>query len=315
MKAMQFLAYGGPERLAPAELPMPQPDIGQLLVKVAAAAVNPIDWKLHGGLLRWVRPVRFPSVPCFDFAGEVAATGAEVTGFQPGERVFGMLPMRAFGSAAEYLRVDARYVAPLPETIGFQEAAGMPLAGMTALQGLRDRGRLAAGHKVLIVGASGGVGHYAVQIAKILGAEVAAVCGARNLELARELGADRVIDYAAGDGKPPAGPFDLIFDAVVDRRFEEWRGSLAEEGRYVSVLPNLDLLRHSLLMPLYSRRRVAMAFVEPKREDLLWLAERALEGRLRTVVDSVRPLSELGAALEKSRSGRARGKIVVTVDI
>ena len=219
MKTIQFNAYGGPEQLILAEVPTPQPGPGQVLVEVAASAVNPIDWKLHSGLLRWVRPVRFPATPCFDFAGEVKALGPQTSGFKPGERVFGMLPMRAYGAAAEYLAVDAAYVAAMPGNLSFQEAAGLPLAGMTALQALRDQGRLAANQRVLIVGASGGVGHYAVQIAKALGAQVTGVCSTRNIDLVRSLGADAVIDYTRNEAMSQHGPFDLIFDTVMSQAF------------------------------------------------------------------------------------------------
>ena len=313
MKTMQFKAYGGPEQLVMAEVPTPQPGPGQALVEVAASAVNPIDWKLHSGLLRWVRPVRFPATPCFDFAGEVKALGPQTTGIQLGERVFGMLPMRAYGAAAEYMVVDAAYVAVMPGNLSFQEAAGLPLAGMTALQALRDQGRLVAKQRVLIVGASGGVGQYAVHIAQALGAQVTGVCSTRNIDLVRSLGADAVIDYTRNEAMSQHGPFDLIFDTVMSQAFSHWHPSLGRDGVYVSLLPQAGLILHSLTLPLYSRQRVRFTFAKPNREDLAYLGGLAQNGQLRTVIDSVHPLAELHAALQQGQTGRARGKIIVAV--
>ena len=313
MKTMQFKAYGGVGQLVLAEVPTPQPGPGQVLIEVAASAVNPIDWKLHSGMLRWVRPVRFPATPCFDFAGEVKALGPQTSGIKPGERVFGMLPMQAYGSAAEYLAVNAAYVAAMPDNLSFQEAAGLPLAGMTALQALRDQGRLVANRRVLVVGASGGVGHYAVQIAKAMGAQVTGICSTRNIDLVRSLGADEVIDYTRNEASPLDEPFDLIFDTVMNQAFSHWRPSLAQDGVYVSLLPQLGLILHSLTLPLYSRQRVRFTFVKPNREDLAYLGGLAQSGQLRTVIDSVYPLAELPAAFLQGQTGRARGKIIVVV--
>ncbi len=310
---MQFKAYGGSEQLVMAEVPTPQPGPGQVLIEVAASAVNPIDWNLHNGMLRWVRPVRFPATPCFDFAGEVKALGPQTLGFKPGDRVFGMLPLRAYGAAAVYLAVDAACVAAMPGNLSFQEAAGLPLAGMTALQALRDQGRLVANRRVLVVGASGVVGHYAVQIAKALGAQVTGICSTRNIDLVRSLGADEVIDYTRNEARPLAGHFDLIFDTVMSQAFSHWHPSLARDGVYVSLLPQLGLILHSLTLPLYSRQRVRFTFVKPNREDLGYLGGLAQNGQLRTVIDSVHPLTGLPAALQKGQTGRARGKIILAV--
>jgi NADPH:quinone reductase-like Zn-dependent oxidoreductase len=313
MKAMQFQAYGDFKQIALAEIPPPVPGPGQILIEVAASSVNPIDWKLHSGMLRWIRPVRFPSTPCFDFAGEVKALGGQVSGFHLGDRVFGMLPPQAFGAAAECLVVDQAYAAPLPVGLGFQEAAGLPLAGMTALQALRVLGRLGAQHSVLVIGAAGGVGHYAVQIAKAMGARVTGVCGPRNLDLVRSLGADEIIDYTRAAGKPPAASFDLILDTVMNQTFSHWRSSLAGQGVYVSLLPKAEHLLRSFSLPLYSRQRLRIVFVKPNRADLSYLAELAQSGQLRTVIDSAHPLAELPAAFQNSQSGHARGKIIIAV--
>ncbi len=189
MKAMQYEGYGGPERIRPAEVPVPRPSESQVLVRVEASSVNPVDWKLHSGAYRWIMPVRFPSIPGFDIAGEVTEVGDRVTRFKPGDRVFAMLDTRPGGASAEYAVVGESAAAPAPQGLSALEAAAIPLAGLTALQALRDLGPVGAGMRVLIVGAAGGVGHFATQIAVANGAHVTAVCGTRHTEMMRALGA------------------------------------------------------------------------------------------------------------------------------
>lgn len=314
MQSMQFKPYGGLAQLGPAEIPIPTPGPRQILVEVAASSVNPIDWKLRGGWLRWIVGLAgFPATPCFDFAGTVEAIGAEVAGFKPGDRVFGMSPLKTQGAAAEYLALDAAYAAPVPAALDDRAAAGLPLAGMTALQALRDPGGLQAGQRALIVGAAGGVGHYAVQIAKALGAEVTGVCSGRNIELVRSLGADEVIDYTQGEPAASKPGFDVILDTVMNRPFGAWRPLLAEAGVYVSLLAKPGPWLQARTLPLYSRQRLRFTAVKPNRADLDYLAGLAQQGALRTVIDSVYPLAELAAALGQSQTGRARGKIIVAV--
>lgn len=314
MKSMQFKPYGGLEQLRRVEAPLPVPNPRQILVQVAATSVNPIDWKLRGGMLRWITGMaRLPAIPCFDFAGQVTALGAAVADFAVGDRVFGMLSMKTLGAAADYLVVDAADVAPLPVSLDDHSAAGLPLAGMTALQALRDQGGLGAGQRLLIVGASGGVGHYGVQIAKAMGAHVTGVCGGRNVELVRSLGADEVIDYTRGGAGIGGKPFDVILDAVMSLPFAHWRPHLSEQGVFVSLLPKPDHLLHAWTLPLHSRQRLRFTTVKPNRPDLEYLARLSVQGQLRTVIDSVHPLEELATALRKSQGGRARGKIIVSV--
>ena len=191
MKAMQYQQYGGPDQLRLADVPRPQPGARQLLVRVAASSVNPIDWKLHNGSLRWLTPVRFPSIPGYDLAGEVVEAGAEVRRFRPGDSVFAMADVRPGRASAEYAVVGEAAAAYMPANLSAADAAAVPLAGLTALQCLRDLGHIRAGQRVLVIGASGGVGHFAVQLANTWGTEVTGVCGPRHVELVRGLGADR----------------------------------------------------------------------------------------------------------------------------
>ncbi len=313
MKAMQFTAYGAPEKLTLAEVPTPAPAAGQILVRVRATSVNPIDWKLQSGMLRWVKPLRFPATPCFDFSGTVSALGAGVGEWTLGDPVFGMLPMGELGAAAEYVAVSSLQACRIPDGLDFQTMAGLPLAGMTALQSLRDQGQLKPGQNVLVIGAAGGVGHFAVQIATLLGARVTAICGSRNLEFCHGLGAEAVLDYTREDFAVTQAAFDLILDCAGKEAFGRWQPALKPEGRFVALLPSLSLGVQALKQRLCTRQRLGIAFVKPRRSDLAWLAEQVSEGRLRTVVDQVFPLQDLAAAFEKSRAGHARGKIIITV--
>jgi NADPH:quinone reductase-like Zn-dependent oxidoreductase len=278
---------------------------------VAASSVNPIDWKLHNGSLRFIVPIRFPSIPGMDLAGEVVEIGNKVTRFRPGDRVMACLTSRRFGTAAEFAVVDERLAGPVPKMMNDHEAAALPLAGQTALQALRDLGRVKEGDTVLIVGASGGVGHYAVQIAKVFGAKVFAVCSGVNAPWVRELGADEIIDYTQTSefGSPAA--FDLIFDTVVSEPFERYQALLKPDGIYVSTLPTLGLMARSVLFRLLSKKRIKTVMFRSNGEDLAFLSKLTEEGRLHSVIDSVFPLSQLDLAHRRSQSGHARGKIVI----
>lgn len=310
---MQFTGYGGPEKLRLTEVPLPSPGRNQLLIRLSASSINPIDWKLHSGMLRWVKPLRFPSTPCFDFAGTISQTGNDVTGWATGDRVFGMLPINGLGAAAEYVAVDSGYVCRLPDGLDFESMAGLPLAGMTALQALRDQGQLKPGQKLLVIGAAGGVGHYAVQIGRRLGARVTALCGARNLTFCHEIGAETVLDYTQENPSLVKEDFDVILDCAGHVPFSRWRPALGPEGCYVALLPSLSLGLAALQLKLFSRQHIRVTFVRVHPADLTWLANETLAGELKTVIDEVFPLEKLSDALEKSRAGHARGKIILSV--
>lgn len=314
MKAMQYQGYGGPDRLSLTEIPEPRPSESQLLVKVGASSVNPVDWKLHNGSFRWLMPVKFPSVPGFDLAGEVVEVGAKVERFKPGDRVFAMLDHRPGGADAEYAVVGETAAAPMPSNLDAREAAAVPLAGLTALQALRDNGRLGAGQCVLIIGGSGGVGHFAVQIAKARGARVTAVCSTPHVEMVRGLGADHVIDYKKQTGFAADEPYDLIFDTILSSPFRAFLPVMARKGVFVATLPTPSLLVRAVFMPLYSSRRVKLVGVRPRGEDLRYLGGLIEASKLRPVIDRVFRLEELASAHAMSQGGRTVGKIVVNVD-
>lgn len=313
MRAMRYRGYGGPDQIEPAEVPVPRPTRSQLLVRVAASSVNPVDWKVHSGQYRWLMPVRFPSIPGFDVAGEVIETGAQVTRFKAGDRVFAMADTRPGGASAEYSVVGELAAARMPAGMSAREAAAVPLAGLTALQALRDLGRVAAGKRVLVIGASGGVGHFAVQIARSYGANVTAVCSGRHTDMVRRLGADRVIDYTSQSDFSGPQPYDVVLDLVVRQPVRAHLALLARDGIHVSGLPSFGRIAAAFLLPLCSRRRVRVVGVRPRGEDLDQLRGLCEAGALRPVIDRVFRLEELAAAHAYSQRGRTSGKIAIVV--
>lgn len=314
MRAMIFRTYGGPEVLELAELPRPVPGPEQVLIRVHKSSINPIDWKRASGKLRLLMPVQLPSVPGFDVAGEVVEVGPGVTAFAPGTRVHARLAGGVGGAAAEFTLAGLDVTAPMPAGMDMATAAGLPLAGMTALQGLRDRAGVpmqGARERILVVGASGGVGHLAVQLAVAAGATVVGVCSTRNVELVKGLGAHEVIDYTRPDPYAGQAPFDVIFDCVGGSP-GPWLVRLTAGGRFVSAMPGPQVFLRSALNAL-TGRKVRAVMLKPNAADLRALDALYEAGKLRVVIDRSFPLTELRAAWERSQSGRATGKILVDV--
>ncbi len=313
MHAMIYRAYGGPERLELADIPRPSPGFGQVLVRVIASSVNPIDWKLASGVLRLLMPVKLPFVPGFDVAGDIAELGPGVSGYAIGDRVHARVERNGgTGTCAEFAVVGLDVLCKMPRRMDPAEAAGLPLAGMTALQGLRDRAGLLlknARQRVLVVGASGGVGHIGVQIARAAGATVIGVCSGRNATLVASLGAHEVIDYTKPDPYRGQKPFDIILDCVGGSP-SPWIQLLASGGRYVSPMPGPGTVLRSLLNPL-SRKKVRGVMLKSNAADLAVLDSLVEAGKLRVVIDSLYPLANLRDAWERSMSRRTAGKIVI----
>ena len=320
MKAVVHRRYGSPEVLEIEDVPKPLPTDDEVLVRVRAASVNPADWYAMTGL-SVARPqsgLRKPKEPRLgvDMAGEVEAVGRNRTDFKPGDEVFGARS----GALAEYVCVrDA--VVQRPANLSFVQAAAVPVAAVTALQGLRDKGGLEAGQRVLINGASGGVGTFAVQVAKVLGAEVTGVCSTGNVETARSLGADHVVDYTKDDFTRALGRHDLLLDIAGSRSFGACRRVLEPEGRLVIVGAQkgnrvLGPLGHVIRLKLASlgrSPRVVFFIAKLNKEDLLFLGERLASGEVTPVVDREYALSEVADAFSYLGEGHARGKIVVTI--
>jgi NADPH:quinone reductase-like Zn-dependent oxidoreductase len=323
MQAVVYRCYGSPEVMQLENVEKPVASGNQLLVKVQAAAVNPLDWHYLRGspvIMRLGTGIGAPEITRLgvDFAGTVEAVGADVTRFKPGDAVFG----GRTGAFAEYLTVrEDRAVVHKPVNVGFDEAAAVPIAAITALQALRDRGQLKAGQKVLINGASGGVGTYAVQIAKVLGAEVTGVCSTRNVALVQSLGADQVIDYTKENFTDGAVQYDLIIDNVGNHPLLKLRKAMTDNGIVVMVGgpggrfigPLMYPLKGILLSPFVSQDFLPF-LAELKQADLEYLGELMTTGLMKSVIDRSYSLSEVADAIRYSEEGRARGKIIVTVE-
>lgn len=320
MKAIVRETYGPPDVLHLADVPVPALRDDGVRVKVRAASSNAGDWHLLRGTPLPFRLVAGLRVPRFtiigtDIAGQVEAVGRSVTRFRPGDEVVGELSRSGFGAYAEYAVAPEEALVLKPANLSFDEAATLPTAGCTALQGLR-KGRIAEGQRVLINGASGGVGTFAVQIAKAFGAEVTAVCSTRNVDVMRSVGADHVIDYAAQDFATSDKRYELILAANGDRSIWDYRRALAAEGSYVMTGgSNRQLVDALVFGPILSlgRQRFGNLLMKPSHSNLLALKELCEKGRLRPVIDRRFPLSEVAAAVRYVEQGHARGKVVVTM--
>jgi NADPH:quinone reductase-like Zn-dependent oxidoreductase len=320
MKAIVRETYGPPDVLRLEDVPAPTFGDGDVLVRVRAASANAGDWHLLRGTpfpLRLVSGLRTPRFKIIgtDVAGHVEAVGRHVTRFRPGDEVFGELSRCGFGAYAEFAVAPERALALKPANLSFDEAATLATAGCTALQGLR-KGRIQRAQRVLINGASGGVGTFAVQIARAFGAEVTAVCSTRNVDVVRSIGADHVIDYTKDDFATHRQRYDLILAANGDRSVWEYRRALTANGCYVMTGGSNRQLTEALLFgPLLSigRQQFGNALVKPNQADLLLLKELSETGKMRPVIDRRFPLSEVPSAVRYVEDGHATGKVVITV--
>ena len=321
--ALTYRCYGSPDILELVALEKPVPADNEILVRVKAAAVNPLDWHYMRGEPYFMRLGAGIGAPedtrmGVDFAGVVEAVGPGVSRFEPGDRVFG----GASGAFAEYVLVaEDRMIVPIPDEVSYEDAAALPIAAVTALQALRDKGRLEAGQKVLINGASGGVGTFAVQIAKAMGAEVHGVCSTRNIELVRSLGADRVFDYRNEDYTESGEVYDVIVDMVGNHSVGRNQRVLDPDGRLVIVGGPKGNWIAPLIRPLgaavrslFASQEMSMMLAELRREDLEALAAMVASGDVEPVLDYSFPLHEAADAIRYSETGRARGKILIRME-
>jgi NADPH:quinone reductase-like Zn-dependent oxidoreductase len=326
MKAIVYYRFGSPEVLQLVEIDKPSPGEDQVLVKVRAASLNPADKHLMKGVPYLVRKAfkisiptkEQPGRPGRDVAGVVEAVGKSVSQFKPGDEVFG----HCVGSCAEYVCGSESKFVSKPAGVTFEEAASAPVAAFTALQGLRDKGQVQPGQSVLINGAAGGVGTFAVQIAKELGAEVTGVCSSRNVDLVRSIGADHVVDYTKEDFTKSGKRYDLVLDCIVNRSLAEIRRILTPTGACVLIggpeskgaAGFFTHLLKATVVSKFSKQKFVFFMANVNQEDLATAGELMASGQVKPVIDKLYPLSETADAMRYLAERHARGKVIITVD-
>jgi NADPH:quinone reductase-like Zn-dependent oxidoreductase len=322
MKAIVYHEYGSPDVLKCEETDKPTIGDDEVLIRVRAASVNPLDWHLMRGepyIIRAMSGLRKPKPtrPGVDLAGQVEAAGRNVTQFQPGDEVYGA----STGAFAEYVCAGENKLVLKPANLTFQQAAAVPVAAISALQGLRDKGRIQPGQKVLINGAAGGVGTFAVQIAKSFGVHVTGVCSTRNVDLVRSIGADHVIDYTQEDFTQSGQRYDLVYDCVGNHSLSAFRRVMTSRGNYVMVggpagrwIGPMDRALKALLLSLFVSQNLSMFLASTNKEDLIVLKELIEAKKVTPVIDRCYTLSEVPEAVRYSEEGHARGKVVITLE-
>jgi NADPH:quinone reductase-like Zn-dependent oxidoreductase len=325
MKAVVYTHYGSPDVLQFTDVATPVPADDEVLIRVHAAAANPADWHLMRAkpfLARFANGLLKPKNTKLgaDVAGRIAAVGSNVTQLHVGDAVFGCLPVHALGSFAEYVCAAEALVALKPAKLTFEQAAAVPLAAFTALQGLRNAGQIQSGQTVLINGASGGVGTFAVQLAKAFGTDVTGVCSTRNVDLVRSIGANQVIDYTQTDFTKNGQQYDLIFDAVGNRSVADYKRALRPNGKcVVAGFTTLSRLFQVLVLGAWASRTGSqkiglMETAKPNQNDLALLKELLEAGTVVPVIDRCYPFREGPEASRYLEAGHARGKVIITVE-
>jgi len=322
LKAVVFTKYGPPDVLRLEDVPKPTPGDNEVLVQVRAASVNAADWhimradpfmvRLYFGLLKPKHRILGA-----DIAGRVEAVGNSVKQFKPGDEVFGDISATGLGGFAEYVSTGESALAKKPDGMTFEQTAAVPFASVTALQGLRNKGRIQAGQKVLINGASGGVGTFAVQIAKALGAEVTGVCSTRNVDMVRSIGADHVIDYTREDFTRNGRRYDLILAANGSRSIFDYKRALSPQGTYVMIGGSGTQMFQAMFlgpwMSMMSSKKIGNLLQKPNHDDLVFVKELIETGKVAPVIDRRYQLGEVPEAIRYVEEGHTRGKVVITV--
>jgi len=316
MKAIVYTKYGPPDVLGLKEVERPAPGDNEVLIKVRATTVTPMDWRFRNGrtlIARFMTGLLKPrnGILGVELAGEVEAVGQNVTLFKEGDQVFGG---GRPGAHAEYTCMPEDQVAAKPANMTYEEAAAVHFGAGVALRFLRDYGRIQSGQKVLINGASGGVGTFAVQLAKYFGTEVTGVCSTGNLELVQSLGADKVIDYTREDFTKSGQTYDIIFDAVGKRSFSECKGSLSQKGIYLNTVATVPLLLQMLWTSKIGSKKAIFTMPPLRAGDLVLLRDLIEAGKIRAVIDRRYPLEQTAEAHAYAEKGHAKGKVVITLE-
>ncbi|MGD0578301.1 MAG: NAD(P)-dependent alcohol dehydrogenase [Bryobacteraceae bacterium] len=321
MKAIVYTEYGPPDVLQFTEVAKPIPKDDEVLIQIHAASVNPLDWHFMRGRPYFVRILAGPRKPKVtrlgvDLSGQVEAVGRNVTQFKPGDEVFGACR----GAFAEYVCASDRALVVKPDNVTFEQAAAVPTAALTALQGLRDKGQIQPGQKVLINGAAGGVGTFAVQIAKSFGADVTGVCSTRNVDMVRSIGAGQVVDYTREDFTQSGQQYDLILDMIGNHSLSDCRRALTPKGTLVLVggpdngrwLGPFTGMLKAVVLTRFGSQKLLPFLAHLSKEDLIILQELLAAGKVTPVIDRSYPLSEVPEAIRYLEEGHAQGKIVIT---
>ena len=315
MQAVMYDQFGDESVLSLRETALPQPGRGEVQVRVRVASLNPVDYKLRSGMLRMVGRPRRPAITGKDFAGEISALGADVEGYELGQRVFGSVdPLGGCGSCAQFVALATDLIAPTPDNLSDEVAASLPVASGTALQALTDIAGLKRGESVLITGASGAVGASAVQLARAIGARITGVCGTNNVDYVRSIGADQVIDYNSGDWLQLDQQFDLVFDAAAASGFSEARPLLARRGIYINTMPRAALYWWSLAALASSRQRCVPFMLKTNAALLRRLAQLAADGVIVPHIHEKIDLADVASAQRRMKKGKVHGKVCVRVD-
>ncbi|XP_073006724.1 chloroplast envelope quinone oxidoreductase homolog [Typha latifolia] len=321
MQAVRYEGYGGgAAALKHVEIPIPSPKKDEILLKLEAASINPVDWKIQKGVIRPLLPTRFPFIPVTNVAGEIVDVGSGVNNFKAGDKVVSLLSHWNGGGFAEYAVASVGQTVKRPPEVSPAEGAGLPIAAMTALQALKYTGTKFDGtgepRNVLITAASGGVGLFAVQLAKLGNLHVTATCGARNVELVKSLGADEVLDYKTPEGasltSPSGKKYDSVVHCTIGISWSTFEPNLSASGKVIDITPNFTSILTSVLKRVtFSKKQLVPLLMEYRKEDLELLVELVKEGKLKTVIDSRHPLGKAEEAWAKSIEGHATGKIIV----
>ncbi len=312
MKKVIYETYGDADVLKVADFMVNEPADGELLVKVMAAGINPVDYKIRNGSLKFIYRAKLPRTPGGEISGIVEKTGSKQSKFKPGDKVYSMLPI-SIGGYSEYITVNEDLIGLMPENISFNEAAGIPLAGLTALQALRDKGNIGKDMKVLVNGGSGGVGMFAIQIAKAFDAEVTAVCSEKNISFVKGFGADQVIDYEKEDFTRLNNKYDIVFDAVAKSSFDKCKSILKKEkSAFITTVPTPPLMLRQIINPLVNRKTFAI-LTKPQSKDLDFLTGLIQKEKLKTSIEKVYSMEEAAQAHRHIETGRVKGKLVIEI--
>ncbi len=315
MKAAIINRYGSADEFQIKEIETPKPRPDEVLINVEAASINPIDWKIRNGSLKLLFGSKFPMILGFDIAGVVAETGSGITKFKQGDSVYARSSNKPGGAYAQCIALKENVVALKPKNLDFGHAAAVPLACLTALQALRDKADFKPGHHILILGGSGGVGSFAIQLCKAVGATVTSTCSTDNMRLVKELGADFVIDYKKEDINKSKDRFHIIFDTVGKSNFWAIKHLLRPHGTFISTHPEKEFINQIItsIMGVLGGKKSKWILLKTNSKDLEYVTDLIESGKIKPIVDRVYPLDEIANAHRYSETGKAKGKIVIDI--